>query len=712
MIAAGAQPQSAAAGVIIDRWQASRSIITGPYAPEKPAKQAGTLRAVIGRSALGAHALDLRADGPHALVGGTTGSGKSELLQSWILAMAAAHSPQRLTFLLVDYKGGSAFKDLEDLPHKVGLVTDLDPHEVRRALVSLSAELRRRERLFATYHVKDLVELEKKGSVDAPPSLVIVVDEFAALVAELPEFVDGMINVAQRGRSLGVHLILATQRPAGVIKDNLRANTNLRLALRTADDTDSVDVLGSPQAAFFDSAVPGRAVSKTGPGRLGLFQTRYAGGWTTDEPAPPEIAVEELRFGARVVWELTDDGNTPVEPGPTDIQRLVAALADARVEAQIRRPARPWLPPLKEIYDLSNPQEGPTTRRDSELGFGIQDVPARQAQPTVAVRPHLHGNPAAYGTGGSGKSTLVRTIAVAAGSAIRGGPCHVYGLDFGARGLSMLTELPHVGSIIAGTDHERISRLLTWLSQLIADRAERFTMAGAGTITEYRAAEHGLPDEPRILLLLDGVTAFRQAYETGERARLFDTFCAIATDGRPVGVHVLLTADRPASVPSTLASAVQTRVVLRMADPNEYQAMNLPVDVLKPGSPPGRGLLHGVEIQVAVLGTRAEVGSQLAYLRDLAGAMTRAGVGIAPPIAALSDRIPLHTLPAAAGGQPVIGVAAAGLQPLGFVPEGAFLVVGPPLSGRSAALRAVAGALRRRNPRTRLHFFSPQRKPK
>src|SRR5581483_784964 len=202
LLSVAEQPLRPSADVIIERWLANRSIVAGPLAPPQLPKQAGTLRAVIGRSVLGAHVLDLRADGPHALVGGTTGSGKSELLQSWIIALAAAHSPQRLTFLLIDYKGGSAFKDLENLPHQVGLVTDLDPHEVHRSLVSLTAELRRRERLFAQHKVKDLIELEKKRISDAPPNLVIIVDEFAALVAELPEFVDGMINVAQRGRSL------------------------------------------------------------------------------------------------------------------------------------------------------------------------------------------------------------------------------------------------------------------------------------------------------------------------------------------------------------------------------------------------------------------------------------------------------------------------------------------------------------------------------
>ena len=246
--------------------------------------------------------------------------------------MAAAHSPQRVTFLLVDYKGGSAFRDCVKLPHTVGLVTDLSPHLVRRALASLAAELHHREHLLARHKAKDLVELERRGEVDAPPSLIIVVDEFAALVQEVPEFVDGVVNVAQRGRSLGLHLILATQRPAGVIKDNLRANTNLRMALRMADENDSDDVLGSKEAAFFDPALPGRAVSKTGPGRLVPFQTGYAGGWTSDVPPPPDMKVETLTFGSGIEWEPTrDDGTSGAEGaddaadlGPTDIQRLVA----------------------------------------------------------------------------------------------------------------------------------------------------------------------------------------------------------------------------------------------------------------------------------------------------------------------------------------------------------------------------------------------------
>src|SRR5690606_24478319 len=212
----------------IGRWRENDSIHDrsgGPLVRRRP----GKLRAIVGSAGVDAMHLDLRTQGPHALVGGTTGSGKSEFLQAWVLGLAAEYSPDRVTFLFVDYKGGSAFADCIHLPHCVGLVTDLSPRLVRRALTSLNAELRHREHILNQKHAKDLFELEKRNDPDAPPSLVIVVDEFAALVHEVPEFVDGVVNVAQRGRSLGLNLILATQRPAGVIKDNLRANTNLRV---------------------------------------------------------------------------------------------------------------------------------------------------------------------------------------------------------------------------------------------------------------------------------------------------------------------------------------------------------------------------------------------------------------------------------------------------------------------------------------------------
>lgn len=692
---------------VIDRWQESNSLLSGPLARE-PKRRAGTLRAVVGQGATEPFTVDLRLQGPHALVGGTTGSGKSELLQSWILSLAAAYSPERVTFLLVDYKGGAAFRECSELPHTVGLVTDLTPHLVRRTLTSLEAELRHREQLLAGKRAKDLIELEKAADPHAPPNLLIIVDEFAALVQEIPEFVDGVVNVGQRGRSLGLHLILATQRPAGVIKGSLRANTNLRLALRVADAEDSVDVVDSPIAATFGADTPGRAVAKTGPGRLASFQSAYVGGHTGGEAQPAQISLYELQFGGGPEWQAPEapEEDTRTLP-PTDIARLVGTVSAAARQAEVPAPRRPWLEELAQAYDLARL---PTDRTDREMVFGVLDDPGRQEQRQVAFEPDRDGNLVVFGTGGSGKSTLLRSLAVAASITVRGGPCWVYGLDFGSRGLHMLEQLPHVGAIIDGEDHERITRLLRLLREAIDERSARYATAGAGSLTDYRRLAKA-PDEPRILLLLDGVSAFRQTYEIGERSRWFEMLLGIAADGRPVGVHLLISADRPASVPSALGSSLQRRVVLRMADDNEYALLGLPSDVLSLLSPPGRGLLDRHEIQVAVHGGSTDVLAQGEAMAHLAESMEKAGVMRARPIQRLADEIPIEQLPAQVDGLPTLGMESDELTPIGFEPAGSFLVCGPPGSGRTTALQALEQALRRWNPDVRAIYIGNPRSP-
>ena len=683
-------------GAIIERWQESTSILTGPAAPAGRSGRPGTLRAIVGATADGPHALDLRQHGPHALVGGTTGSGKSELLQTWILAMAAAHSPQRVTFLLVDYKGGSAFRDCVHLPHTVGLVTDLSPHLVRRALRSLGAELTYREQLFAAKHVRDLQELEKIGDQETPPSLVIVVDEFAALVHEVPEFVDGVVNVAQRGRSLGLHLVLATQRPAGVIKDNLRANTNLRLALRMADEADSADVLGSAESAHFDPALPGRAVSKTGPGRLVRFQAGYVGGWTNAGRRDPDVTIEELVIGEGRTWLPPEPAVRPAhhEQGRSDIARITDSIRRATELAQLPPPRRPWLDELADVYDLA---KLPTRRRDDELVFGVIDEPDQQRQSVAAFYPDREGNLAIFGTGGAGKSTTLRSLAIAAGLTARGGPCQVYCLDFSSRGLDMLAELPHVGAVIAADEGDRVRRLFRTLLATADDRARRYAAVRAGTITEYRGGG-GAPAEPRIIILLDGFTAFRQQYESADGGRWFDALANLAADGRPLGIHLVLTADRPASLPSRFSSRVQRRLVLRLADDNDYFMAGAEAGALTLDSPPGRGLLDRAEFQVAVFGGATGTTAQARAISQLAAAMRRQQVSDAPRVEQLPAIVRLSELPATADGRPAIGVADDSLGPAGFRPEGVFLISGPPASGRTTAAATVMIALDRAAP--------------
>jgi len=694
------------ADAVVDRWRQNDSMHDRtPGAPLRK-RRAGKLRALVGQSTNDALHLDLRTQGPHALVGGTTGAGKSEFLQAWVLGMAAEYSPDRVTFLFVDYKGGSAFADCVSLPHTVGLVTDLSPHLVRRALTSLRAELHFREHLFNRKKVKDLIELEKRGDPETPPALILVIDEFAALVNEVPEFVDGVVDIAQRGRSLGIHLIMATQRPAGVIKDNLRANTNLRIALRMADESDSTDVVGESIAAGFDPATPGRGVAKTGPGRLTHFQTGYAGGWTNDKPAASPVDIVELAYGQDKRWEepASDVGEDQTDLGPNDTARLVSTMIAATTVAAIPAPRKPWLDELASAYDLSKLRQ----RTDAELILGVSDDPARQLQVPVYFRPDTDGNIAIFGTGGSGKSATLRTLAVAAAITPQGGPVHVYGLDFAAGGLRMLETLPHVGSIIAGDDAERIMRLIKHLRTIIDERVPRYGEVRASTIAEYRKLANR-PDEPRILLLVDGMSTFRTEYEFTGIGSIFTAFQQIVTDGRQVGVHVAITADRPASVSSAISASIQRRVVHRLADDNDYLLVDTPNDVLSATSAPGRAVIDQLETQIAVLGGSTNVSEQSKAIDALAESMRRNGVTPALAIERLEEEVQLADLQALLPGTAVIGMADDTLAPVAIDPSSVFMITGPPASGRSTALATIAQAARAAKPKTRLAYIGNAR---
>ena len=680
---------SESADAVIDRWRQNDSMHDRTPGAEPTPRRAGKLRALVGQASVDAMHLDLRAQGPHALVGGTTGSGKSEFLQAWVLGMAAEYSPDRVTFLFVDYKGGSAFAECVQLPHCVGLVTDLTPHLVRRALTSLRAELHFREHLLNRKKAKDLIELEKRGDPECPPALILVIDEFAALVGEIPEFVDGIVDVAQRGRSLGIHLIMATQRPAGVIKDNLRANTNLRIALRVADPADSTDVVGSRIAADFDPAIPGRAVAKSGAARLIGFQTGYAGGWTSNEPATPSIEISDLEFGLPTTWQDTSPRpDTEIgQTGPNDTSRLVTTMISAARKVALPEPRKPWLDELSGVYDGARLRQ----RTDSELVLGVVDDAKNQSQYPVYFRPDVDGNLAVYGAGGAGKSVALRTLATAAAVTPSGGPVQVYGLDFGSAGLRLLETLPHVGAVVDGDDSERVSRLLAMIRGIIDERTERFGAVRAGSIAEYRSISKN-NDEPRILLLIDGAGAFRTQYEYTQGS-VYSDFQQIIADGRSVGVHTVLSVDRPGSIPPAIASAMQRKIVLRLTEDNDYGALDAPSDVLSAGSAPGRALIDGMEAQLAIFGGSRNVSDQSRAIDRLAETLRERGVPQAPGVARLGDDIPLSTLPAAPAGLVTVGVADDDLAPVHIEPTGTFMLMGPPSSGRSTALAALSASV-------------------
>ncbi len=405
--------------------------------------------------------LDLVRDGPHALIAGTTGAGKSELLQSLVASLAAANAPNAMSFVLIDYKGGAAFADCARLPHTVGLVTDLDTHLTQRALQSLNAELRRREALFANAAAKDLDAYRRASQHDAEPlaRLVLVVDEFAALAEELPEFMAGLIGIAQRGRSLGVHLVLATQRPGGVISPEIRANIALRIALRVTDPAESADVIGSEAAATIDKHQPGRAIVRAGSALTEIQTARVGAAAPTDGNAPVVIGLDE--------WGRRARGRTAQDEGKTDLQLLVDACREAAARSAWPLPARPWLPALPDHLPMS---AVPSPAPAATVALGLTDLPDAQCQPPICVDLAAGGPMILIGGPRSGRSTTLRTMALTAASRLSPDELHVYGIDCAGGGLRPLAELPHCGGLVTRDNFAAVDRLLARLTAEVARR--------------------------------------------------------------------------------------------------------------------------------------------------------------------------------------------------------------------------------------------------
>ncbi|MFL6094084.1 MAG: FtsK/SpoIIIE domain-containing protein, partial [Blastococcus sp.] len=542
------------------------------------------LVATLGRTADGPVQLDLCREGPHALIAGTTGSGKSELLQTLIAGLALKHPPDRCSFLLVDYKGGAAFADAATLPHTVGLVTDLDAQTTARALRSLGAELTRREQILAAHDTVDIAALPDDVAL---ARLVIVVDEFATLAEELPEFVPGLVAIAQRGRSLGVHLVLATQRPSGVVSPEIRANCTLRICLRTTDEADSRDILGTTDAAHLPVDLPGRAFLRSGSGTpVPLQIARVA---ATAEPGlrpGPEVRLHLWPGGALVARGTGRTGEV------TDLARLCRALNAHATALGRPLPHRPWRPPLPArvpVPDLGihlDREPAAESAQGSRLAIGLIDRPDIQAREPLVIDVEEGGTWLAVGGPRSGRTTLLRTVLGEAVHRLGPDELHVHVIESGGGSLTAdAAALPHAGTTVRTEDAFRTVRLIDRLSREVAAR---------------RAAV--LPGrQPVILLLVDGIEALGTQLDDADPARGSAGLLRLLRDGAAVGLTCVVTADRAVPGGRLAAVAVQ-RIVLPLPDRADYAVAGIPARAVPEVRPAGRALVGeaALECQLAL----------------------------------------------------------------------------------------------------------------
>jgi S-DNA-T family DNA segregation ATPase FtsK/SpoIIIE len=611
--------------------------------------------AAIGLTGDGVVEIDLARDGPHALVAGTTGSGKSELLRTLVVSLAARSSPDHLTFVLVDYKGGATFDACAELPHTVGLVTDLDERLAERALISLEAELRRRERRLRAAGADDLRAYRAIPGEPPLPRLVVVIDEFAALAAELPGFVSSLVGVAQRGRSLGIHLVLATQRPSGVVDDEIRANTNLRLALRLQHPADGRDVVGDAAPAEFPRGTPGRAMLRLGPDEAVVFQAARSSGPT------PRRSDE----GLRVVDSDDDDGID----GVSELDVLVRSIRHAAALSDVEPPHRPWLPPLPERI-------GPGGGDGVDIGpgdAGVLDDPAEQHRRRLRWAPE-DGHLALLGAVGSGTTTALLTVVVALVGERPPQRLHVYVID--ARGdhrVDELDRLTHCGGVVRPHEGERLARLLR---RLTGELDGRRRMGGRG-------------DGPHVVLAIDGIAALRAALDG--RAEEIELLNRIVAEGPALGIAGVLAAERPGAIPPAILAGCGERWLFRLDDPAEAGLCGVPAAAVPRGGP-GR---------IVVASNRLE--GQVAELAAPSAGPPASGGP--PPIGTLSYDVDAAGLPPGRrhgerATELVVGVDFHSLQPATLVvPDGEHvLVAGPPRSGRSTALVRLARSWRDAHP--------------
>ncbi len=542
--------------------------------------------------------------GPHGLVAGTTGSGKSETLQSYILSLAINYHPDEVAFILIDYKGGGMAQSFEGLPHVSGVITNLGGNATNRALLSINAEIKHRQKLFNEFKVKHIdayIELYRSGIATEPmPHLLIIADEFAELKKEQPEFVRSLVSAARVGRSLGVNLILATQKPSGVVDDEIWSNTRFRLCLRVADKGDSNEMIKRPDAAYI-----------TGTGR-GYFQVgsdeifeEFQSGWSGAEYEPDVPFTDEKNAKVELI-NLIGRNGVPKKKDKnkksdnikklTQLDAIVKYTAKIAKEHDIANLRQIWLPALEKKIYLDTLQAEKAEGRSLRLPIGLADNPEIQSQYTAYVDFISDGNLLVCGAAGSGKTTLMQTIIYGAVTSYKPSDVNIYILDFSSRTMAVFAAMPHIGSICFDGEDEKIGDTFEFFMNELGDRKKKFAGMGIGSYKEYIQHES---DCPALLLVIDNFVAFYENYDKYD-----DDLSVLTREGASYGIYVVITSNNSADLRSRLRQNFVTGIALQMQDRFEYEAVvGDHTEIVPEGKTPGRGLIKApgcVEFQVAL----------------------------------------------------------------------------------------------------------------